>query len=76
MRLTLQSRANAAELDLIREGGGRLEWKSAARKGEPQENDEVPVRRFLRSRKLWGLVIAHMGIGIYTSGRRLKSNSR
>ncbi|MEN3261115.1 MFS transporter [Sodalis endosymbiont of Spalangia cameroni] len=57
----LKSRANAAELSLIREGGGRLEWKSAAKNGESGETDEVPMRRFLRSRKLWGLVIAHMG---------------
>ncbi|CAK8743998.1 D-galactonate transporter [Sodalis praecaptivus] len=50
----LKSRANAAELSLIREGGGRLEWKSAAKNGESRETDEVPMRRFCAAESCGG----------------------
>jgi MFS transporter, ACS family, D-galactonate transporter len=51
-------RANAAELALIRAGGGAVDWtqKQNADAAEP-----VPVWRAFRNRKLWGLLLAHSG---------------
>ena len=52
-----QSKANAAELALIAEGGGQIDWGSS-RAGGP-----IAVRAsvMFRSRKMWGLLLAHMG---------------
>ncbi len=57
----LKSRANEAEIDYIREGGGRPEWVKKDNARETKAGDVVPFSRLLKSRKLWGLVIAHMG---------------
>lgn len=47
-------RVNAAELELIRAGGGQVDWRgAAARTGGPA----VPAARAFRSRKLWGLFL-------------------
>lgn len=52
------SRANAAELALIREGGGQTEWGGGSVDGATAP---VPARIAFRSRKMWGLLLAHMG---------------
>lgn len=52
-----ESRANAAELALIREGGGQTEWGVAS----PTAPASVPASVMFRSRKMWGLLLAHMG---------------
>lgn len=46
-------RANPAELDLIREGGGQIDWQDRAVAGRAP----VAIGRAFRSRKLWGLFI-------------------
>lgn len=57
----LNSRANKAEIDYIRDGGGRPEWTEKSTKQGELPVDAVPFKRLLKSRKLWGLIIAHMG---------------
>lgn len=63
----LKSKANHEELAYIKEGGGRIAWgeKEVASNSQSQQPDNdaehVPATRLLKSRKLWGLVIAHMG---------------
>lgn len=52
-----QSRANAAELELIRAGGGQTEWGATSGSGPAA----VPVSVAFRNRKMWGLLLAHMG---------------
>ena len=46
--------ANAAELALIRHGGGQTAWGDAGAA-------IVPARTAFRNRKMWGLLLAHMG---------------
>jgi MFS transporter, ACS family, D-galactonate transporter len=50
-----QSRANAAELALIDAGGGQTDWRRATGAGG------VPARAMFASRKMWGLLLGHMG---------------
>jgi MFS transporter, ACS family, D-galactonate transporter len=61
----LKSRhANDAELRLIEDGGGRLSWSGESRTGAKElapESEDVSLGRLFSSRKLWGLLIAHMG---------------
>jgi MFS transporter, ACS family, D-galactonate transporter len=47
-------RANAAELDLIRKGGGQIDWVGRTAGAEA---NAVPIGRAFRNRKLWGLFI-------------------
>jgi MFS transporter, ACS family, D-galactonate transporter len=57
----LKSRhVNQAELDLIEDGGGRLNWTKTTKSTAEDDND-VSLGRLFRSRKLWGLLLAHMG---------------
>jgi ACS family D-galactonate transporter-like MFS transporter len=49
--------ANAAELDLIREGGGQVEW--AGRKVASGGVAPITAKRAFANRKLWGLLLAH-----------------
>ncbi len=49
------SRANAGELALIREGGGQA---ATSKSGSASP---VPASVAFRSRKMWGLLLAHMG---------------
>ena len=53
-------RANKSELDVIEAGGGRLVWTKPGAKSE-EDGDEVSLGRLFSSRKLWGLLLAHMG---------------
>ncbi|OON41639.1 MFS transporter [Izhakiella australiensis] len=57
----MKSRANAEEIDYIRQGGGRPEWLKKQHDPQSAQTDVVPFSRLAKSRKLWGLVIAHMG---------------
>ena len=52
------SRANAAELALIEQGGGKVRWARAAAGSDPAE---VPAARAFRDRRMIGLLLAHMG---------------
>ena len=54
-------RANAAELQLIRDGGGKVDWQRRPKPGDRQDEGAVPAGRMFRSRKMWGLLLAHMG---------------
>jgi MFS transporter, ACS family, D-galactonate transporter len=56
----LQSSADPAELQLIEEGGGRVHWDRAASASD-DSTEAVPAWRAFRNRKLWGLLLAHMG---------------
>lgn len=49
------SRANAAELALIRDGGGKTAW------GKADSETPVSAANAFRNRKIWGLLLAHMG---------------
>lgn len=52
-----ESRANAAEVELIRSGGGQTEWGDSREAGPVA----IPASIAFRSRKMWGLLLAHMG---------------
>jgi ACS family D-galactonate transporter-like MFS transporter len=52
-----ESRANAAEVELIRSGGGQMEWGDSREAGPVA----IPASIAFRSRKMWGLLLAHMG---------------
>jgi ACS family D-galactonate transporter-like MFS transporter len=54
-------RANATELQHIRDGGGKVDWQRRAKRGEQPSAGDVRVGRMFRSRKLWGVLLAHMG---------------
>ena len=51
------SKANAAELALIDAGGGQTDWGRRRDAGFVA----VPARVMFRSRKMWGLLLGHMG---------------
>lgn len=56
--------ANRAELNLIEEGGGRLSWTDETKvdgKQNYKTDDGASLGKLFSSRKLWGLLIAHMG---------------
>lgn len=65
----LESRsANQSELELIEKGGGRLNWSGEAEPGDTKvaeigaaADGGVSLGRLFSSRKLWGLLVAHMG---------------
>jgi ACS family D-galactonate transporter-like MFS transporter len=54
-------RANPAELQLIAEGGGKVDWQRRTRRGVAPAAGIVPAGRLFASRKMWGLLLAHMG---------------
>lgn len=61
-----ESRANAAELRLIEEGGGQTRWggrrDARAVAGSPDAaSPAVPASVAFRSRKMWGLLLGHTG---------------
>jgi ACS family D-galactonate transporter-like MFS transporter len=62
----MDSVATPAELQTIEDGGGRVRWSTpdAPAPGAgvvAAAPDTVPAGRAFRSRKMWGLLIAHMG---------------
>jgi MFS transporter, ACS family, D-galactonate transporter len=52
-------RANPAEIDLIRDGGGQVAWAGRRRGNTAGQAAPVPARRAFRDRRLWGLLLAH-----------------
>lgn len=57
----LQSKANEAELQLIREGGGQVDWRSPGSGGVASAGVGVPAATAFRDRRMIGLLLAHMG---------------